>query len=315
MTSSPEPPPSRRRLEPDELIAILVAFGSIGAIFFWAISQPDSGFSLSSLLSNPAPIASPVPSVVASPAEGSVSIQPPVVAPTNPLLPEVPAVAPPAQNFSIAPVPIPQTSPDAALPASPVPTAPRMMGFSDVPPTYWATPYIAELTQRGILQGFPDGTFQPDKPVTRAEFAGIVSKAFEKSQTKPSLAFEDLPTNYWAKGAIDESIQTGFMNGYPGGIFRPDQPIPVSQLQVALATGLNLKPKSDPVQVLSKYQDAQQVPKWATSKVAAAIESGLVVDYPDASKLTPDRGATRADAAALIYQALATEGKVKKIQR
>ncbi|KAM3097078.1 S-layer homology domain-containing protein [Phormidesmis sp. 146-35] len=315
MTSSPEPPPSRRRLEPDELIAILVAFGSIGAIFFWAIGQPDSGFDLSSLLSSPAPVASPVPSVAASPVERE-GIQPSVVAPASPM-PGVPTVDPPNQNFTIAPVPIPQTG-SAVTPASPVPASPpppRVTGFSDVPATYWANPYIAELTQRGILQGFPDGTFQPDKPVTRAEFAGIVSKAFERAKSEQPLAFQDLPADYWAKGAIDESIQTGFMNGYPGGIFRPDQPIPLSQLQVALVTGLNLKPKSDPVQVLSRYQDAQEVPKWAVSKVAAAVESGLVVDYPDGNKLTPDRGATRADAAALIYQALVTEGKVKKIQR
>jgi len=312
MTSPPEPPPSRRRLEPDELIAILVAFGSIGAIFFWAIGQPDSGLNLSSLLSSPAPIANPVPRVTAPPTEESVGIQPPVVAPTTPQASTVDS----AQSFAIVPVPVPQISPSVSV-ASPVPAAPTpvVTGFSDVPATYWATPYIAELTQRGILQGFPDGTFQPDKPVTRAEFAGIVSKAFEKAKSKQPLEFQDLPANYWARSAIDESIQTGFMNGYPGGVFRPDQPIPLSQLQVALATGLNLKPKSDPVQVLSKYQDAQEVPKWATSKVAAAVESGLVVEYPDANKLTPDRGATRADAAALIYQALATEGKVKKIQR
>jgi hypothetical protein len=315
MNSSPEPPPSRRRLEPDELIAILVAFGSIGAIFFWAIGQPDSGFDLSSLLSSPAPVASPVPSVAASPAEGSVGIQPPVVAPASPS-PQVLTVDP-AQNYSVVPVPVPQTSPSVSpapqVPASP--PSPLVTGFSDVPANYWASPYIAELTQRGILQGFPDGTFQPDKPVTRAEFAGIISKAFEKAKNKQTLAFQDLPANYWAKGAIDESIQTGFLNGYPGGIFRPEQPIPISQLQVALVTGLNLRPKSDPVQVLSKYQDAQEVPKWATSKVATAVESGLVVDYPDGNKLTPDRGATRADAAALIYQALVSEGKATKIQR
>ncbi len=312
MTSPPEPPPSRRRLEPDELIAILVAFGSIGAIFFWAIGQPDSGLNLSSLLSSPAPVANPIPRVTAPPTEESVGIQPPVVAPTTPQASTVDS----AQSFAIVPVPVPQISPSVPV-ASPVPAAPTpvITGFSDVPATYWATPYIAELTQRGILQGFPDGTFQPDKPVTRAEFAGIVSKAFEKAKSKQPLEFQDLPANYWARSAIDESTQTGFMNGYPGSVFRPDQPIPLSQLQVALATGLNLKPKSDPVQVLSKYQDAQEVPRWATSKVAAAVESGLVVEYPDANKLTPDRGATRADAAALIYQALATEGKVKKIQR
>ena len=49
--------------------------------------------------------------------------------------------------------------------------------------------------------------------------------------------------------------------------------------------------------------------------VEAAIESGLVTNYPDSTKLTPNRGATRADTAALVYEALAKQGKVKQIQK
>lgn len=312
MTSSPEPPPSRRRLEPDELIAILVAFGSIGAIFFWAIGQNNQGLDFASLASPfQSPSVSPVPlPTVAAPTS---EISPPAVAPTaSPTIaPEV-VVVPPSPGVQVAPVPVPapKTEPYSASPAPAAVTA-----FSDVPANYWANPYIAELTQRGVLQGFPDGTFQPNKPITRAEFAGIVSKAFDKSAAKQALPFSDLSSNYWAKGAIDEAVQTGFLNGYPGGVFRPEQTIPLSQLQVALVTGLNLKPSTNSAQALSKYQDAQDVPKWATDKIAAAIEAGLVTEYPDATKLTPNRGATRADAAALIYEALANEGKVNKIQR
>jgi len=184
-----------------------------------------------------------------------------------------------------------------------------------VPPTYWAAPYIIALTQRGVLGGFPGGTFQPDKPVTRAEFAGIVSRAFDQAPTQPSLQFEDIAPTYWANAAIEKSVQTGFMNGYPGEVFRPDQPILLSQLQVALITGLNLPTPANPEQVVGKYADAQEVPKWAVDKVAAAIESGLVTNYPDSNKLNPNRSATRADAAALVYEALAKQGKVKQIQK
>jgi len=308
MTASPEPPPSRKKLDTDELIAILVAFGSIGTIFFWAIGQSDSGFDLSSMSGGLIPRPAPVPSPLTT------------IAPrANPSITAVPApqatLSPSPESFtsdpviSVVPVPLP------AQPFSTPAPSPDVIAFSDVPPTYWAAPYIIALTQRGVLGGFPGGTFQPDKPVTRAEFAGIVSKAFDQAPTQPSLQFEDIAPTYWANAAIEKSVQTGFMNGYPGEVFRPDQPILLSQLQVALITGLNLPTPANPEQVVGKYADAQEVPKWAVDKVAAAIESGLVTNYPDSNKLNPNRSATRADAAALVYEALAKQGKVKQIQK
>ncbi|MEB3293778.1 MAG: S-layer homology domain-containing protein, partial [Synechococcales bacterium] len=71
----------------------------------------------------------------------------------------------------------------------------------------------------------------------------------------------------------------------------------------------NLKPQGDPVQALSPYTDAQAVPKWATPKLATAINAGIVGQEDD--RLEPNKPATRADAAAYIYQALVKEGKIK----
>ena len=309
MTSSPEPPPSRRKLDTDELIAILVAFGSIGTIFFWAIGQSDLGFDLSSTGGTVSPSTAPVPSGFSPQVKSPAMATPvPQLATPDPS-PEL-ITSDPVPNVAPVPVPI-QTPPAQAFSAPPQ----QATAFSDVPTTYWAAPYIAELTQRGVLEGFPGGTFQPDKPVTRAEFAGIVSKAFDQAKTRPALPFQDVASTYWASGAIGTAVQTGFMNGYPGGVFRPNQPIPLSQLQVALVTGLNLPPLANSEQIVGKYADAQEVPKWAVDKVATAINAGLVTNYPDSNNLTPNRGATRADAAALVYEALAKQGKVKKIQK
>ena len=311
MTSPPEPPPSRRKLDTDEMIAILVAFGSIGTIFFWAIAQSDPIFNLSSMSGGLVPPAAVVPNLSATPA-----------ARVNPSISPVPqAVATPSAevivpdetpNPNVVPVPLPAQTPPAQVFSAP----PQVAAFSDVPTTYWAAPYIAELTRNGVLEGFPGGTFQPDKPVTRAEFAGILSKAFNsQAKTRPSLSFQDIAPTYWASSAIETAVQTGFMNGYPGGVFRPDQPIPLSQLQVALVTGLNLPTPANADQIVGKYSDGQEVPKWAVDKVAAAIDAGFVSNYSDSSKLTPGRGATRADAAALVYQALAKQGKVKQVPK
>ena len=87
--------------------------------------------------------------------------------------------------------------------------------FSDVPDNFWAKPAIAALSSRGVISGLDNNTFQPDKQITRAEFAGMIQKGFEKAKVKDAMKFTDIKGGYWATAAIDEATQTGFMNGYP----------------------------------------------------------------------------------------------------
>jgi hypothetical protein len=183
-------------------------------------------------------------------------------------------------------------------------------GFTDVPSDFWAGAYIGELSRRNILGGYQDGSYKPNEPITRAQFASLLGKAFGKPKVRESTPFQDVPDNYWAKSSIDDAIQTGFMSGYSEGLFRPDQQIPLYQLQVALVTGLKLQPQAPSAQTLAKFDDTSELPKWSQDKVAAAVESGIATGFPSAQKLTPNRVATRADAAALIYQSLVKEGRI-----
>ncbi len=70
--------------------------------------------------------------------------------------------------------------------------------FSDVSSNYWAANFIQQLSQRGVIAGFPDGTFRPEEAVTRAQFAAMVNKAFQKAQQRSPINFSDVPSNYWA---------------------------------------------------------------------------------------------------------------------
>jgi hypothetical protein len=176
--------------------------------------------------------------------------------------------------------------------------------FADVPAGYWASAPIAALSAQGILTGFPDGTFQPNKPITRVEFAAIVQRAFNQPASREALKFSDLRADSPAIAAINKATQTRFMSGFPDGSFQPNRQIPRLQVLLALATGLNLQTKAPPNQVLSRYQDAEQVPKYALDKVAAATEAGLVLNDTNPNVLAPDKVTTRAEAAALVYAAL-----------
>jgi parallel beta-helix repeat protein len=94
--------------------------------------------------------------------------------------------------------------------------------FADVQ-GYWAQPYIEALAAKEIIAGFPDGSFKPNEPVTRAQFAAIVSKAFTPAPQREAVNFEDVSSNFWAYQAIQTASKGGFVAGYPGGVFQPQQ--------------------------------------------------------------------------------------------
>jgi S-layer homology domain len=199
------------------------------------------------------------------------------------------------------------------LPTFLLPSPVVAASFSDVTFNYWARPFIERLADKGIIKGFPDGTFQPDKPVTRAEFAAIVRQAFTKSQVRSRRDFRDVPGNYWAAPAIEQAYTTGFMSGYPDGEFRPTQQIPKVQVLVSLAAGLGLNSRGTAANILNVYKDAAQIPDYATNGVAAATQKGIVVNYPDRQFLDPQQTATRGDVSAFIYQALVSQGQLSSL--
>nr|WP_290226697.1 S-layer homology domain-containing protein [Trichocoleus desertorum] len=178
---------------------------------------------------------------------------------------------------------------------------------------HWGRPFIEKLADENIISGFPDGTYKPNQPVTRAQFAAIVRKAFNKDRIRSSRGFADVSSNYWAASAIDAAYETGFLSGYPNNQFRPDEQIPRVQVLVSLASGLNLKADQAAASTLGIYADARQIPTYATEGVAAATEDNIVVNYPNVSYLNPNDVTTRAEVAAFIYQALVKSGRLQPL--
>jgi parallel beta-helix repeat protein len=185
------------------------------------------------------------------------------------------------------------------------------VAFKDVPANFWAKIYIEALASQNIIAGFPDGSFKPNEPVTRAQFATIVTKALTPPSKRAAIKFKDVATNFWAYAAIQSAYQSQFVSGYPDGTFKPQQEIPRVQVLVALANGLGLTASNQ--NVLSFYTDAAQIPKYAIAPVAAATARQLVINYPTAKQLNPNRQATRAEVAAFVYQALVSAGRAQPI--
>jgi hypothetical protein len=124
-----------------------------------------------------------------------------------------------------------------AIAASPANTS-----FPDTQ-NYWAQPFIHNLAERDIVTGYPDNTFRPGQPVDRDEFAAILRQAFSQPSERKIASgsvYKDIPQDYWAAPAIEKAYEMGFMKGYPGGEFRPNQPVSRVEVLVSLAQNLKL---------------------------------------------------------------------------
>ena len=187
---------------------------------------------------------------------------------------------------------------------SKVPPSVSQTRFADIQ-NHWAQPCIETLTDRKIINGYSDGTFRPNNPVTRAEYATLLVNAFPGlvNATLPGrdLQFRDVPQSYWAFGGIYQATIANFFSGYPDKTFRPNQNIPRVQALVALprrsqnpATG----------EMLSTFTDAQTIPAYAKDAIAGAVEQQLVVNYPNVKQFNPNQPATRAEIAAFLCRAL-----------
>ena len=182
--------------------------------------------------------------------------------------------------------------------------------FSDLG-GHWSADFVEALVSRGVISGFPDGTFAPDAPINRAQYAAIIAKTFQLPKINPSSKFTDVNPQFWAASAILKTAEMGFISGFPDGTFRPGQNLTKVQAIVSIVNGLQLTGGNP--QVLNLYRDRAQIPTYATNAVAIATQALLVVNYPQRQLLEPLRDITRGEVVALIYQALTATSEEKAI--
>ncbi|MEL6938914.1 MAG: S-layer homology domain-containing protein [Cyanobacteria bacterium J06598_1] len=177
--------------------------------------------------------------------------------------------------------------------------------FTDLSSRHWAADYIEPLVQQGWLSGFRDGSFRPDSPMTRAEFAVLLVGAFNPPPQRPAVSFRDVPESFWGAAVIQQAYRAEFISGFPDLTFDPNFPLTKLQALLALVSGLKLQDASPPKQTsLSVYKDAGAVPNYAKDAIASATQLALVFNHPITTELRPNRTATRAEVSAMVYQAL-----------
>lgn len=181
--------------------------------------------------------------------------------------------------------------------------------FNDIE-KHWAYDIVETIAAHQIINGYTDGSFKPDKEMSRAEFIKILISSLHIEETEAQVdaksAFQDVADGYWAYKYINTAYEKGWISGFDGR-FNPNSPITREQTVSILMRVYNDISKNNGNQAadkvgLSCYTDKDEISQWALDSMEKAVELGVISG--NNGMLSPRKNATRAEAAAMLYRYL-----------
>ena len=145
--------------------------------------------------------------------------------------------------------------------------------YNDVKDGDWFCCAVSTLSKMGIIKGYEDGSFKPNDPISRAEFAAIAAR-FDPDGDKTPAAFFDV-TSHWAKDEISIAANHGWIKGYEDGSFKPDQKITRAETMTLVNRVLNRLPetKDDLHKDMKTWVDNMDETAWYYLAVREATNS------------------------------------------
>lgn len=143
---------------------------------------------------------------------------------------------------------------------------------------HWAVKDINKYLEKGIINGFPDGSFKPDRAVTRAEFITIINQYFNLTATA-EIDFSDVPASVWYRAEIQKAVKAGYIAGSDNGSFRANESVTRQEA-------------SEMVAKLMRFD-------FSADSVNALVRNGILKGYPDNS-IRPQEKLTRAELLAVL---------------
>src|SRR5450830_1138718 len=155
---------------------------------------------------------------------------------------------------------------------------------------HWAQVKIQSWMDKGLIKGYPDGTFKPDQNVTRAEFMTLANRAFGYTAVVP-ITYTDVKTGSWYAPKVAKAKAAGYISGYPDGTMKPENPITREEVATIVARIKNLTSDAN---AADKYPDAAKIGSWSKGGVGAVTSAKIMQGYPDGS-FKPQGLMTRAE--------------------
>src|SRR5450756_608903 len=164
---------------------------------------------------------------------------------------------------------------------------------------HWAQVKIQSWIDKGLIKGYPDGTFKPDQDITRAEFMALVNRAFGYTAVAP-ITYTDVKAGSWYAPEVAKAQAAGYITGYPDGTMKPENPITREEVATIVARIKNLTSDAN---AADKYTDASKIGSWSKGQVGAVTSAKIMQGYPDGSFM-PQGLITRAEVVEALDNAL-----------
>lgn len=168
--------------------------------------------------------------------------------------------------------------------------------FDDIS-SHWCREYVEAMEAAEKLNNYFYGTFEPDKPITRAEFVKMLLTAYDISISEGVSRFAD-SVNHFAKNDIYTATQIDIINGVSEYEFEPDSPILREQAAVIIGRKRNLSGSKN-----LGFDDKDDISPYAAEYIDACVKNGIIMGYED-NTLRPRNNITRGEAAAMILRSI-----------
>ncbi|MDD4844224.1 MAG: X2-like carbohydrate binding domain-containing protein, partial [Anaerotignum sp.] len=188
--------------------------------------------------------------------------------------------------------------------------------FQDMPDN-WSTTALNRAVENGLLKGSKVNgktLILPDAPLTRAEMAAVVNRAFAVAATTELKDVMDVPSSAWYAKDMAKAVQMGTF--VLDGMMRPENNITRQEAFAVLARAFKLTSADTDFLALRQYSDTSDIADWAKNALSAMAEEGYIKGGPD-GKLNPNANITRAEFAVvmnnLVKQYIDTPGEVTEV--
>lgn len=178
---------------------------------------------------------------------------------------------------------------------------PLSLGAAAVEEASWLTPYLEKLVSWGVMRGDQNGSLDPNRAITRAEFVSMINRAYGYD-TPGKIPFEDVSPSDWYYDDISVGYHTGYFSGTSDTTASPTSALTREQATVILGRNLMLQ---DGLGESLDFSDSRNLSDWSRGLIKTAAAMGYVNGYPDGT-FQPQRNISRGEVAVLLVNAIGT---------
>lgn len=167
---------------------------------------------------------------------------------------------------------------------------------------HWAEQTISKWQANGKISGYTDGSFRPDRIITRAEFLRLLNNTIQTSSTAHTdITFSDVSKNDWFYADVTQATDQKITTGFSDGTFRPNEPITRAEASMMICIAKQLEQNETPANVFT-----DNIPAWAKGAIGAVVYAGYLSGYQDGT-FAANKGMTRAEAVSALERITTAE--------